>query len=84
MIAETIPGLAGLSSDDKILLAAELWQEAVGSEAIAPDPELIPVLRERLAHYHDHPGEVSSWEEVRRRILALRGADCSGRTIGAA
>lgn len=72
MIAETIPGLAGLSPDDKILLAAELWQEAVGSEALPPDPELVAVLRERLEHYHDHPDDVSSWEEVRRRILASR------------
>ena len=72
MIAETIPGLAGLSSDDKILLAAELWQDAVGAEAASPDPELVAALRERLAHYHDHPGEVSSWEDVRQRIAALR------------
>jgi hypothetical protein len=72
MIAETIPGLAGLSSDDKMLLAAELWQQAVGSDAHTPDPVLVNVLRERLAHYHAHPEEVSSWEEVCRRIAALR------------
>ena len=72
MIAEAFPGLSDLSSDDKILLAAELWQEAVGSEGAAPDSELLAVLRERLAHYQQHPGEVSSWEEVRQRVLATR------------
>ncbi len=72
MIAETIPGLADLSSDDKLLLAAELVQDAVGSEPSSPDPELIAVLRERLAHDHDLPDEVSSWEDVRGRIQALR------------
>ena len=75
MIAETIPALAGLSSEDKILLAIELWRDAVRSEAPAPDPELVLVLRERLAHYHAHPDEVSPWADVRDRIATLRDAN---------
>lgn len=72
MIAETIPGLADLSPDEKIVLAAELWRDAIGSEALPADPELVAALRERLEHHEQHPDEVSSWEDVRQRIAALR------------
>jgi hypothetical protein len=72
VIAERIPELATLSSDDKILLAAELWHDAVGSEAETPNPALLVALRERLDHYYAHPEEGSGWDDVRRRILAQR------------
>ncbi|WP_166443023.1 addiction module protein [Phragmitibacter flavus] len=70
MIAETIPALAALSPDDKILLAAELWQDAVSddSEASDPNPALIEAIQERLAHYRAHPDEVSTWNDVRKRL----------------
>ena len=70
MIAESIPQLRSLTSDEKILLAAELWREAVGQEDEQPTPALAAALRERLAWYREHPTEVSTWEEVRARILA--------------
>jgi putative addiction module component (TIGR02574 family) len=69
MIAENIPQLNSLSSDEKILLAAELWRQAAGEKGEAPNPELVAALRERLAYYREHPTEVSTWEEVRARIL---------------
>ena len=74
MIAESIPQLSSLSSDEKILLAAELWRDAAGGDGEAPDPELIAALRERLAYYREHPTEVSSWAEVRARVLAQRSS----------
>jgi hypothetical protein len=40
MIAETIPGLRSLSSDQKILLAAELWRDAVGAPGGDPNSAL--------------------------------------------
>ena len=76
VIAETIPALAALSPEEKILLAAELWQQAVGGrEAVEPNPELIEALRERLAHYHSDPEQTRTWEEVRQRIQGLREKD---------
>ncbi len=72
MIAETIPALSALSPDDKILLAAELWQDAVGNEAEEPDPGIVDALRERLQYDREHPDEGSSWDEVRSRILDRR------------
>lgn len=72
MIAESIPQLRSLSSDEKILLAAELWREAVGVDEGAPTPEMVAALRERLAYHREHPEEVSTWEEVRARILSTK------------
>lgn len=70
MIAETNPQLSSLTADDKILLAVELWREAAGSEGAPPHPDLVAALRERLDHYRDHPTEVSTWSEVRARIVS--------------
>lgn len=70
MIAETIPALKDLSAEQKVLLAAELWRDAVADDNEAPDPKLVEALRERLAYYKEHPDEVSTWEEVRARVLA--------------
>ena len=74
MIAESIPQLSSLSSDEKILLAAELWRDAAGDHGEPPEPKLVAALRERLAWYREHPTEVSTWAEVRARILSQTSA----------
>lgn len=68
MIAETIPALAALSPDDKILLAAELWHDAVGTDEETPNPLLVEALRERLDYFRNHPDEGSTWKDVRSRL----------------
>jgi hypothetical protein len=73
MIAETIPALNALTSDQKIILAAELWRAAVGDSAEAPDPKIVKALEERLKFYEANPDQVSTWEEVRGRIIANKG-----------
>jgi hypothetical protein len=72
MIAETIPALRSLSSDQKIILAAELWRDAVNEGSSKPDPAIIEALRERLDYYREHPEDVSTWEAVRARIVSQR------------
>jgi hypothetical protein len=73
MIAETIPALKDLSAEQKVILAAELWHDAVDvHDNQAADPKLIAALRERLAYYKQHPDEVSTWEDVRARVLARK------------
>jgi hypothetical protein len=74
MIAETIPGLDALTSDQKILLAAELWRAAVGKGAELPNPALVQALQERLDFHNDHPEEGLSWAEVRARIVARKSS----------
>lgn len=70
MIAETIPGLNALTSDQKIILAAELWRDAVGESAEAPDPKIVQALNERLKFHEANPNQVSTWDQVRARIIA--------------
>ena len=60
MIGESIPQLRSLSSDEKILLAAELWREAANVGGGEPNRELVTALQERLAYHRDHPTEVST------------------------
>jgi putative addiction module component (TIGR02574 family) len=73
MIAERIPELKNLTSEEKLILVGELWDD------LAENPEAFPVredhvrlLRDRLEHYRRNPQDVRAWEEVKARILASR------------
>ena len=70
MIAETIPAIGGLTADQKIILAAELWRDAVGVLGETPNPELVQTLVERLDYHKNHPNEAASWDAVRARIAS--------------
>lgn len=72
MIAETIPELQGLSTDDKITLAAELWRAAATESGAEADPEMVSALAERLKYFNEHPEETAPWETVRDRIRASK------------
>jgi putative addiction module component (TIGR02574 family) len=73
MIAEKIPELKGLSSEEKLILVGELWEElAAQPEALPPREDHIKLLRERLDHYRQNPADVVAWEQVKARILASR------------
>jgi putative addiction module component (TIGR02574 family) len=73
MIVERIPGLKGLSSEEKLILVGELWEElAADPEAFPPRDDHIRLLQERLNHYRQHPQDTVAWEEVKARILASR------------
>ena len=73
MIAERIPELKSLSSDEKLILVGELWDElAAQPDAFPPREEHVRILRERLEHYRQHPEDVVAWEDVKARILASR------------
>jgi hypothetical protein len=75
MIAETIPALNDLTSDQKIILAAELWRDAIGNADATPNPEILEALRERLEFHRAHPNNVSTWHEVRARIMAKKSGN---------
>jgi putative addiction module component (TIGR02574 family) len=73
MIVERIPELKALSSEEKLLLVGELWDElAADPKALPARPDHINVLQERLEHYRKHPDDVTAWEAVRARILSSR------------
>ena len=73
MVAEKIPQLKTLSSEEKLILVGELWDQ------LAADPQAFPkrddhlkLLEARLAHFRQHPEDVIAWEEVKKRILSSR------------
>ena len=75
MILETIPGIKGLTTAEKLILVSELWDD------LAAHPTEVPVSREQIAEldrrmeaYRRDPNQVNSWEAIQHRIL--------GRTLG--
>ena len=63
------PELSMLSPEDKILLAAELWNEATEeSDAVESDPGILDAIEERLEDFRNNPESVLSWDEVKERI----------------
>jgi putative addiction module component (TIGR02574 family) len=73
MIAEKIPGLKNLSSEEKLILVGELWEElASNPEALPPREDHIKILEQRLEAYKQDPSNVVAWEEVKARILGSR------------
>jgi putative addiction module component (TIGR02574 family) len=70
MIAEKIPELKDLSSEEKLILVGELWDElAARPETFPPREAHIELLKERLEHYRRNPGDAVAWELVKARIL---------------
>ena len=69
MIADQYPGLLALPDEDKLQLAGELWNDVIG-DAAEEDPSLVSLMEARLAEYREHPERVSSWADVKARLLA--------------
>lgn len=74
MIAETIPGLESLSSEQQMLLAGELWERAAGVVDDARDDAIHALLQKRLAIFSAQPETGGTWEELRARFLKRHDA----------
>lgn len=72
MIAEQYPGLLDQPDEVKLQLAAELWQDVIGDGTATDDEALAALMEERLAAYRAAPEQVSTWAEVKARLLASR------------
>ena len=72
MILEQLPDVRRLSNEDKLLLAAELIKDASPMPDEPVDPVLEDLLRGRLEDYLANPEAVSSWEDVKARVLSSR------------
>ncbi len=72
MIAETIPAIQMLSTEDKLLLAAELWREVADLTPEEPNPAIAGMLQARVREYEADPSKVSTWEEVKERMRTSR------------
>ncbi|OAI58149.1 hypothetical protein AYO49_00085 [Verrucomicrobiaceae bacterium SCGC AG-212-N21] len=71
VITERYPEIQQLADEDKLQLASELWSDVVG-DSTPDDPSLEQTIAERLAEYHAHPERVSSWADVKARLLGSR------------
>jgi len=70
MIADQIPQLNELSTDQKVELIEELWEQISADESNFPFREdHLRILEERRAEYLANPDSTSSWEEVKARLL---------------
>lgn len=67
MIAEQIPALAGLTVEEKWLLAAELWAEVEEhQEQLPATPDIRVILEQRMMDYERDPTTALSLDEFRR------------------
>jgi len=71
MILEKLEEVRALSPEEKVILAGELWREAADNSVIDVNPALTELLRQRLREYHANPDAVSSWEDVKARLLGV-------------
>ena len=67
MIVEDFPELANLDSEQKLILAGELWKSAIAPESDSPElsSEAIRLLERRLAHFEENPETGIKWEDLR-------------------
>jgi len=73
MVVEKIPQLKMLSSEEKLILVGELWDQlAADPNAFPKRDDHVALLEGRLAHFRQHPDDVIAWEEVKKRILSSR------------
>jgi putative addiction module component (TIGR02574 family) len=71
MILETIPAIQALTVEEKLLLAGEIWREALtAAEPISS--EMAALLDERIAAYRDRPDEVLTTEKVTENLRSLK------------
>jgi putative addiction module component (TIGR02574 family) len=61
--------IKGLSRDERIMLAEELWDSVTDISNDLPITEAQKnMLNERLAHYHAFPNEGFTWEQIKEEM----------------
>jgi len=69
MRAVDIPQIAGMSTPERILLVADLWDSVVPYESNVPVPAShVEELDCRLLRHESHPGRLLTLEELQARI----------------
>ena len=73
MILESLPTISQMSRPEKMLLAAELWEEIAREDSEIPltRPQMDELARRR-ERYEQHPGEVTTLEEIKARLLTIK------------
>ncbi len=69
MVSDKLPGLTGLSIEEKWNLAFELWDEvSERQEELATDPAILDVIEKRFADYERDPSTAMTLEEFKRKF----------------
>jgi putative addiction module component (TIGR02574 family) len=69
MIAERIPEIANLTSEEKLLLANELWADVEQRQEDIPfNLAVVQLLDQRSEEFKKDPQSAVTWEEFKRRI----------------
>lgn len=64
-----IPEITKLSTPEKILLVEDLWDNIASDESVVPVPQShMDELDKRLKRYELGPGNLLSFEELRKKI----------------
>ena len=70
MIAEKVPGIEKLKPAEKLMLVSEIWDDlAQNPSEVSVPREVIEELDRRIAEYERNPEAVTTWEEMKIRIL---------------
>jgi len=73
MILEQFPEVQRLSPAEKLLFVSELWNDLEAHPSEVPvSREIIAELDRRMERFRQHPGEFTTWEAVRDRVLGLQ------------
>ena len=67
---EKFPEVRRLTPSEKLLFVSELWNDLEAHPSEVPVArEIIAELDRRMEHFREHPGEFTTWEAGRERIL---------------
>jgi len=70
MILEKFPEVRRLTASEKLIFVSELWNDLEAHPSEVPVArEIIAELDRRMEHFREHPGEFTTWEAGRERIL---------------
>lgn len=72
MILERFPDLAVMSDEDKLVLMTELWENVTEHKGSLNSSELTLWVQNRWEEYQSDPESVSSWNDVKARVLEKR------------
>lgn len=73
MMLEKHPEIQHLSTDDKFILAGEIWDDLAAQVSTTPvDDVILAELDRRAEEYRKNPEAVVRWEDAKARILGSR------------
>ena len=73
MILEKFPEIRRLSPSEKLIFVSELWNDLESHPIEVPvSREVIAELDRRMEHFRENPGDFTTWEAVKERVLGSR------------